>query len=321
MVMLVHDNRQDLAGFGIHFVAIEPPLLLHVLAAFVNDDLLKALQVRDAVLNAARPLVRGRDVESGPAHVGDGFRSRAVRFDRPRPRAGYRVEQLRQLVDFDAEAERFLVDEELLAYDEGPHQRRGIGGEAPVRPVKEADAFCRRLERFHARALAEDHRIGDGARMTVPDVIVSLLVDGLEVAALGVQRGREPGIVLPVHRLHDGAGRRLHDEALIGRIAFLAGVEANPDPRALLADGRDQDVPGFVGNALRFLHPANIDAFERLDFLDRLAQALEDEQRAGVAGDRRFGDLEPALQAEIPDLILQQPVDRVGDGALVLAGA
>lgn len=73
---------------------------------------------------------------------------------------------------------------------------------------------------------------------------------------------------------------------------------------------------------MRFLDPADVDTFQRLDFIDMPPKAVEHELRAGqLMLDRVLGDDELIAETEPTDLDFQQRVDRFRDLVLKLSGA
>src|SRR5579872_1042921 len=66
VIVLVDDDGEDFSCDSVALVAVQPQLFEQMLAALVDVNLVKALQVRNAVLNAAWPFLRRRDAESLP---------------------------------------------------------------------------------------------------------------------------------------------------------------------------------------------------------------------------------------------------------------
>ena len=115
--------------------------------------------------------------------------------------------------------------------------------------------------------------------------------------------------------------RGLDHKPLICFVGFQFGVERNPYLAALFADGWDQDVPGQAADGLRFLHPAHVHAFKRLDVGRVVFQANEREFRAVGPADGGLGDVVEPQQPQRFDLVAQQLVDGILDAGLVLTGA
>src|SRR5690606_12749893 len=79
MVVRVDQVRQHVAGVPITLIAVEPCFLDRLGAARMDYDLLERSQERDAVLDAALPLLDSfRSRQAVPLQMTDRFRSRAV---------------------------------------------------------------------------------------------------------------------------------------------------------------------------------------------------------------------------------------------------
>src|SRR6185312_12745506 len=83
-----------------------------------------------------------------------------------------------------------------------------------------------------------------------------------------------------------------------------------------------QDFPLLLREVMRLLDPQDVNAFQRLDFVDVSPQAIEQKLRTGATmNDRVVGDLELATQSKPLDLYLEQRIDRLGNLVLELTRA
>ncbi len=108
------------------------------------------------------------------------------------------------------------------------------------------------------------------------EVVVVLLV----VLHILAQLAAEVRIRVVVDLVDDGPSPALDDEQLVGGIAFVDQVVADPYLRAFLTDGGHEGPPAASTHGLGFLHPADVDALRGLDAFLVVVQALEDELRA-----------------------------------------
>jgi hypothetical protein len=89
-----------------------------------------------------------------------------------------------------------------------------------------------------------------------------------------------------------------------------------------LRSRRLKNVPLFFSEVVCLLDPADVYAFERLDFIDMPPKAVEHELRAGqLMPDRILGDDELIRKSEPTDLDFEQRIDRLRDLVLKLTGA
>src|SRR5260364_95957 len=68
---------------GIHLVPIQARLLPQLRTPFMNYDVLKPFQMRNAIFDGAGPFRRRFDAESLPLQITNRFGPSAVRLDRP----------------------------------------------------------------------------------------------------------------------------------------------------------------------------------------------------------------------------------------------
>ena len=87
-----------------------------------------------------------------------------------------------------------------------------------------------------------------------------------------------------------------------------------------LTDGRDECSQARLADGLRFLDPADVDAFDAFDGLEVVMQASEDETAPVDVSNAVTPDFE-TLQSEFFDGAGEELVDGVGDGVLEFAGA
>src|SRR5215472_3769065 len=115
--------------------------------------------------------------------------------------------------------------------------------------------------------------------LALPDVRVALWIE-LEIEpALLIENGRKPRIVAPV-RFHDHRiVWLLLAQELIDGVLLPAWVPVGPQLRAFLSDRGAQQCQTARTQGLRFLHPRNVETFERLDrFRCRVLHSLKDNQ-------------------------------------------
>jgi len=103
---------------------------------------------------------------------------------------------------------------------------------------------------------------------------------------------------------------------LVGVVGVELRVEGDPDFRAFLADGRDQDLPGVTRHLGGFLDPAIIQALIGADLVDVVLDPGKDELSAVFAEDAVALDLVIAVEAEFMDLLNEKLVDRFIDRVL-----
>src|SRR6516162_11037140 len=101
--------------------------------------------------------------------------------------------------------------------------------------------------------------------LTLPDVRVTLWIK-LEIEpALLFENGWKPWIVAPV-RFHDHCiVWLLLPEKFINGVLLPAWVPVGPQFRSLLSDRGTQQCQTARTQRLRFLHPRDVETFERLD--------------------------------------------------------
>lgn len=326
--MFVDDDWEYFAGDLVDLVAVETSFLLHVLAAFVNDDFVESLDVSDSVLDGTFPLLgRGR-VEPISTHVTDRLGPRFVALDWPLLGAGHRVPELLHLVQLDANAISLVFDEEAIADDERSDQRAGISSESEVR-AEEQSLLVRLLvqrirEALDADLLPEDDRIADLLRQAFPDVEIRLVVRAAHELHLASQDVWEVRVRVPVQHLDERFWGTilLVDEANVSWRVLRRGVERRPDLRSFLPDRRNQDLPRIVCRRMRLFHPALRDAFRRFDLIDVVMQSFEDERAASMrVADRLVRDVEAVVQSHATDRVAEQLVHGVLDRVLILARA
>src|SRR6516165_7716039 len=103
--------------------------------------------------------------------------------------------------------------------------------------------------------------------LTLPDVRVALWIKLQIEPALLLENGWKPWIVAPV-RFHDHCiVWLLLPQKFINGVLLAAGVPVGPQFRCLLADRRAQQCQTASAQGLRFLHPSDVETFERLDRL------------------------------------------------------
>ena len=156
-----------------------------------------------------------------------------------------------------------------------------------------------------------------------PDVRVLLRVALLVPFHLLPQDRREERVVDPVHPANDASRRRalLAAEQLVHRVSLLLRVPLRPDLRPVLSNRRDQKVPGPLRDLVRLEHRRDVQALGRLHRVRVRPQPVEDEQRPVHAPNLGVGRRVEARQTVRPDLVVQQPLDRVPDRLLHLAVA
>ena len=167
-----------------------------------------------------------------------------------------------------------------------------------------------------------DSTLGHAARLTLPNVLVVVLEHRpFGLLALVVQHLREPRVIAPVDLHHPCVITGRSDEALIHLVGVHVRVQRHPYFRALLADRRYQCVQALFADCVRFFDPHQIHALERLDGVHRVAlQAREQDQRAVSAANLCIQHLVEGLQAQLDDVVLEQPVHGIAHGLLNFAG-
>ena len=86
------------------------------------------------------------------------------------------------------------------------------------------------------------------------------------------------------------------------------------------ADGWDECGQACLADGLRFIDPADVDAFDAFDGLEIVMEPAEDETAADGVAASVSPDFE-ALQAEFFDGSGEELVDGVGNGVLEFSGA
>jgi hypothetical protein len=120
------------------------------------------------------------------------------------------------------------------------------------------------------------------ATFAEPDVLIRIRVARLEMLHLLPQHRGEPWIIVIIDFHDDGARWRIDDKTLVRRIAFQFGIKRYDDLAAILADRRDEGLPGRIADGLRFFDPDLVDPLKRADAADVVAQAFE--QELGAVG-------------------------------------
>src|SRR6516162_8004859 len=140
--------------------------------------------------------------------------------------------------------------------------------------------------------------------------------------ALLVENGRKPWIVAPV-RFHDRRiVRLLLPQKFIDGVLLPAGVPVGPQFRSFLSDRGAQQCPTARAQGLRFLHPGDVETFERLDrFRCRVLHPLKDNQSIPRRHNAIVKDLEVSADAQALDLGLDQPFRRLKQALLYLTNA
>src|SRR5215469_4219061 len=134
--------------------------------------------------------------------------------------------------------------------------------------------------------------------LTLPDVRVALWIK-LEIEpALLFEDIRKPRIVAPV-RFHDHRiGWLLLAQKFINSVLLPAGVPVGPQFRSFLSDRGAQQCQTARTQGLRFLHPRNVETFERLDrFRCRVLHPLKDNQSIPRRHNAIVKDLEVSADA------------------------
>src|SRR6516165_12054929 len=158
--------------------------------------------------------------------------------------------------------------------------------------------------------------------LTLPDVRVALWME-LEIEpALLFEDGRKPRIVAPV-RFHDHRiVWLLLAQKFIDGVLLPAWVPVGPQFRSFLSDRGAQQCHAARTHGLRFLHPRDVETFERLDrFRRRVLHPLEDNQSIPRCHNAIVKDLEVSADAKALDLGLDQPFRRLKQALLHLTNA
>src|SRR5262249_17420859 len=115
--------------------------------------------------------------------------------------------------------------------------------------------------------------------LTLPDMRVALWIK-LEIEpALLLENGRKPWIVTPVRVYDHCIVWALLAQKFINGILLPAWVPVGPKFRSFLADRGAQQCQTARAQRLRFLHPRDVQTFERLDrFRCRVLHPLKDNQ-------------------------------------------
>src|SRR5215831_3744402 len=144
--------------------------------------------------------------------------------------------------------------------------------------------------------------------LTLPDVRVALWIK-LEIEpALLLQNSWKPRIVAPVRFHNHCIVWLLLAQKFIDGVLLAAGVPVGPQFRSFLADRGAQQCQTARAQGLRFLHPRNVETFERLDrFRCRVLHPLKDNQSIPRRHNAIVKNLEMSADAEALDLGLDQP--------------
>src|SRR6516164_3552387 len=158
--------------------------------------------------------------------------------------------------------------------------------------------------------------------LTLPDVRVALWIE-LEIEpALLLEHGRKPRIVAPV-RFHDHCiVWLLLAQKFIDGVLLPAGVPVGPQFRSFLSGRGAQQCQSSRAQGLRFLHPRDVETFERLDrFRCRVLHPLKDNQSIPRRHNSIMKDLEVSADAQALNLRLDQPFRRLKQALLHLTNA
>src|SRR5215472_9091779 len=134
--------------------------------------------------------------------------------------------------------------------------------------------------------------------LALPDVRVALWIE-LEIEpALLLQNGWKPRVVAPV-RFHDHRiVWLLLPQKFVDGVLLPAWVPVGPQFRSLLSDRGAQQCQTARAQGLRFLHPRNVETFERLDrFRCGLLHPLKDNQSIPRRHNAIVKDLEVSADA------------------------
>src|SRR5215469_15619250 len=158
--------------------------------------------------------------------------------------------------------------------------------------------------------------------LTLPDVRVALWIK-LEIEpALLLKNGWKPRVVAPVRFHNHCVVWLLLTQELINRVLLPAGFPVGPQFRSFLSDRRAQQCQTARAQGLRFLHPRDVETFERLDrFRGRVLHPLKDNQSIPRRHNAIVKDLEVSADAEALDLRLDQPFRRLEQALLHLTNA
>src|SRR5215469_10823122 len=158
--------------------------------------------------------------------------------------------------------------------------------------------------------------------LTLPDVRVALWIE-LEIEpALLLQNGWKPRVVAPVRFHHHRIVWLLLPQKFVDGVLLPAWVPVGPQFRSLLSDRGAQQCQTARTQGLRFLHPCDVETFERLDrFRCRVLHPLKDNQSIPWRHNAIVKDLEMSADAQALDLRLDQPFRRLKQALLYLTNA
>src|SRR6516165_5727175 len=158
--------------------------------------------------------------------------------------------------------------------------------------------------------------------LTLPDVRVALWIELQIEPALILKNGRKPWIVAPV-RFHDHRiGWLLLAQEFIDSVLLPAWVPVGPQFRSFLSDRGAQQCQTASTQGLRFLHPRDVETFERFDrFRCRVLHSLKDNQSISRRHNAIVKDLKASAHAQALDFRLDQPFRRLKQTLLYLTNA
>src|SRR5215470_4136221 len=172
------------------------------------------------------------------------------------------------------------------------------------------------------KRLGEVGTLEGGGVVAFPNVPIPLRVDFQVEPALLFEDGRKPRVVAPVRFHNHRIVWLLLPQKFIDGILLPAWVPVGPQFRSLLADRGAQQCQTARAQGLRFLHPRDVETFERLDrFRCRVLHPLKDNQSIPRRHNAIVKDLEVSANAQALDLRLDQPFRRLKQALLHLTNA
>src|SRR5262249_17300995 len=131
---------------------------------------------------------------------------------------------------------------------------------------------------------------------------------------------RQSRVIAPARLDHHSARRGAHHEPLIRVVRLQLGVEADPNLRAGLTDGRNHRAPALLADVLGLFDPQDIRTLQRLDVMHALvAKTVEGKARAVAPDDLGLLDLVMPLEPEALYLVLQELMHAIPNGLHRLA--